>query len=212
MKKYYRFTRRRTESARFIAIGSVIAALGVLAYFYLTGGAIWCGVLVPCGVLLAALPQFVIRARYGVKGDTLYYTKKGLPHKTPVSEAAAALICVHDEYRGMRGYVPALSDRNYSEGAVPLPAILLLCEVKAEELDLCETRTQARLVHKGLVLFDAQLDLDFLDDLVKSSFAGKFYVSERVYGMYRRVLDELVGERLEVFDRVPAAFKRAMQQ
>lgn len=212
MKKYYRFTRRRTESARFIAIGSVIAALGVLAYFYLTGGAIWCGVLVPCGVLLAALPQFVIRARYGVKGDTLYYTKEGLPHKTPVSEAAAALICVHDEYRGMRGYVPALSDRNYSEGAVPLPAILLLREVKAEELDLCETRTQARLVHKGLVLFDAQLDLDFLDDLVKSSFAGKFYVSERVYGMYRRVLDELVGERLEVFDRVPAAFKRAMQQ
>ena len=212
MKKYYRFTRRRTESARFIAIGSVIAALGVLAYFYLTGGAIWCGVLVPCGVLLAALPQFVIRARYGVKGDTLYYTKKGLPHKTPVSEAAAALICVHDEYRGMRGYVPALSDRNYSEGTVPLPAILLLREVKAEELDLCETRTQARLVHKGLVLFDAQLDLDFLDDLVKSSFAGKFYVSERVYGMYRRVLDELVGERLEVFDRVPAAFKRAMQQ
>lgn len=212
MKKYYRFTRRRAESARFIAIGSVIAALGVLAYFYLTGGAIWCGVLVPCGVLLAALPQFVIRARYGVKGDTLYYTKKGLPHKTPVSEAAAALICVHDEYRGMRGYVPALSDRNYSEGAVPLPAILLLREVKAEELDLCETRTQARLVHKGLVLFDAQLDLDFLDDLVKSSFAGKFYVSERVYGMYRRVLDELVGERLEVFDRVPAAFKRAMQQ
>ncbi len=212
MKKYYRFTRRRTESARFIAIGSVIAALGVLAYFYLTGGAIWCGVLVPCGVLLAALPQFVIRARYGVKGDTLYYTKKGLPHKTPVSEAAAALICVHDEYRGMRGYVPALSDRNYSEGAVPLPAILLLREVKEEELDLCETRTQARLVHKGLVLFDAQLDLDFLDDLVKSSFAGKFYVSERVYGMYRRVLDELVGERLEVFDRVPAAFKRAMQQ
>ena len=212
MKKYYRFTRRRTESARFIAIGSVIAALGVLAYFYLRGGAIWCGVLVPCGVLLAALPQFVIRARYGVKGDTLYYTKKGLPHKTPVSEAAAALICVHDEYRGMRGYVPALSDRNYSEGAVPLPAILLLREVKEEELDLCETRTQARLVHKGLVLFDAQLDLDFLDDLVKSSFAGKFYVSERVYGMYRRVLDELVGERLEVFDRVPAAFKRAMQQ
>ena len=212
MKKYYRFTRRRTESARFIAIGSVIAALGVLAYFYLTGGAIWCGVLVPCGVLLAALPQFVIRARYGVKGDTLYYTKKGLPHKTPVSEAAAALICVHDEYRGMRGYVPALSDRNYSEGAVPLPAILLLREVKEEELDLCETRTQARLVHKGLVLFDAQLDLDFLDDLVKSSFVGKFYVSERVYGMYRRVLDELVGERLEVFDRVPAAFKRAMQQ
>ncbi len=212
MKKYYRFTRRRTESARFIAIGSVITALGVLAYFYLTGGAIWCGVLVPCGVLLAALPQFVIRARYGVKGDTLYYTKKGLPHKTPVSEAAAALICVHDEYRGMRGYVPALSDRNYSEGAVPLPAILLLREVKEEELDLCETRTQARLVHKGLVLFDAQLDLDFLDDLVKSSFAGKFYVSERVYGMYRRVLDELVGERLEVFDRVPAAFKRAMQQ
>ena len=62
------------------------------------------------------------------------------------------------------------------------------------------------------MLFDAQLDLDFLDDLVKSSFAGKFYVSERVYGMYRRVLDELVGERLEVFDRVPAAFKRAMQQ
>lgn len=212
MKKYYRFTRRRTESARFIAIGSVIAALGVLAYFYLTGGAIWCGVLVPCGVLLAALPQFVIRARYGVKGDALCYTKKGLPHKTPVSEAAAALICVHDEYRGMRGYVPALSDRNYSEGAVPLPAILLLREVKEEELDLCETRTQARLVHKGLVLFDAQLDLDFLDDLVKSSFAGKFYVSERVYGMYRRVLDELVGERLEVFDRVPAAFKRAMQQ
>lgn len=212
MKKYYRFTRRRTESARFIAIGSVITALGVLAYFYLTGGAIWCGVLVPCGVLLAALPQFVIRARYGVKGDTLYYTKKGLPHKTPVSEAAAALICVHDEYRGMRGYVPALSDRNYSEGTVPLPAILLLREVKEEELDLCETRTQARLVHKGLVLFDAQLDLDFLDDLVKSSFAGKFYVSERVYGMYRRVLDELVGERLEVFDRVPAAFKRAMQQ
>ena len=212
MKKYYRFTRRRTESARFIAIGSVITALGVLAYFYLTGGAIWCGVLVPCGVLLAALPQFVIRARYGVKGDALYYTKKGLPHKTPVSEAAAALICVHDEYRGMRGYVPALSDRNYSEGAVPLPAILLLREVKEEELDLCETRTQARLVHKGLVLFDAQLDLDFLDDLVKSSFAGKFYVSERVYGMYRRVLDELVGERLEVFDRVPAAFKRAMQQ
>ena len=212
MKKYYRFTRRRTESARFIAIGSVITALGVLAYFYLTGGAIWCGVLVPCGVLLAALPQFVIRARYGVKGDTLYYTKKGLPHKTPVSEAAAALICVHDEYRGMRGYVPALSDRNYSEGAVPLPAILLQREEKAEDLDLCEKRTQALLVHKGLVLFDAQLDLVFLDDLVKSSFAGKFYVSERVYGMYRRVLDELVGERLEVFDRVPAAFKRAMQQ
>ena len=208
MKKYYRFTRRRTETARYVTIGLVFVALGVLAYFYLTGGAIWCGVLVPCGVLLAVLPQFVIHARYGVEGDTLYYTKRGVPRKTPVSEAKAALICVHDEYRGMRGYTPALSDRNYSEGAVPLPAILFLRGVKTDELDLCETRTQAKLVHKGQVLFDALLELDFLDDLMKSSFAGKLYVSERVYGMYRRVLDEIVGEeRLEVYDRIPAAFK-----
>ena len=212
MKKYYRFTRRRTESARFIAIGSVIAALGVLAYFYLTGGAIWCGVLVPCGVLLAALPQFVIRARYGVKGDTLYYTKKGLPHKTPVSEAAAALICVHDEYRGMRGYVPALSDRNYSEGAVPLPAILFLRGVKTDELDLCDTRTNTRLTHRGAVLADMLLDFSFLEELWKDeAFAGEVYVSEYIYAMYRPAFDELFqgSGRVHVYDRIPKAFKEA---
>lgn len=208
MKKYYRFTRRRTETARYVTIGLVFVALGVLAYFYLAGGAVWCGVLAAVGVLIAVLPQFVIHARYGVEGDTLYYTKKGLPRKTPVAEAKAALICMHDEYRGMRGYTPVMTDRNYSEGAVALPAILFLREVKEEELDLCETRTQARLVHKGLVLFDALLEPDFLDDLMKSSFAGKLYVSEQVYGMYKRVLNEIVGEeRIKVYDRIPAAFK-----
>ena len=213
MKKYYRFTRRRVESARYITIGLVVAALGVLAYFYLAGGAVWCGVLAAVGALIAVLPQFVIYSRYGVEGDTLYYTSKGIPRKAPVSAAQAALLCVHDEYRGMKGYVPALSDRNYAEGAVPLPAVLLLRQVCAEELDLCETRTQAKIVHKGQVLFDALLDLDFLGDLMQSSFAGKVYVSERVYGMYRRVLDELVGkERLEVYDRIPAAFKTLQKQ
>ena len=211
MKKYYRFTRRRAETARFVTIGLVFVALGVLAYFYLAGGAVWCGVLAAVGALIAVLPQFVIHSRYGVEGDTLHYTKKGLSHKCPVSEAKAALICVHDEYRGMRGYTPALSDRNYSEGAVPLPAILLLREVREGELDLCDTRTQARFAHKGLVLFDALLDFDFLDELMKSSFAGKVYVSERVYGMYGRVLGELAGERLEVYDRIPAAFKKSLQ-
>ena len=41
MTKYYRFTRRRTDSARLIAIGSVIAALGVLASFSPPGGSTW---------------------------------------------------------------------------------------------------------------------------------------------------------------------------
>ena len=56
MKKYYRFTRRRTETARYVTIGLVFVALGVLAYFYLTGGAIWCGVLAAVGALIAVGP------------------------------------------------------------------------------------------------------------------------------------------------------------
>ena len=208
MDKYFRFTRRRVETARYATIGLVFVALGILAYFFIEhGAAVWCGVCVAVGVLVGVLPQFVIHARYGIAEDVLYYTKRGIPHKTPVTEAKAALVCVHDEYRGMRGYVPALSDRNYSEGAVPLPAVLLLREVREEELDLCETRTQAKITHKGAVLFDALLDFSFLEELMGSSFAGKVYVSERVYGMYGRVLDQLAGERLEVYDRIPLKIK-----
>lgn len=209
MKKYYKNYRRKPNMIFFLVIGGIFVVLGVLAFFFVReGGAIWGGVCLGAGVLLAALPQFVIFERFGLRGDTLHYTSGGIPRKADVKDIGAAVICIYDDFRRGKGFVPATFESR--EGPVPVPALLLFSSVSEEELDMCDRRTMAKITFRKQLVADMLLDFGFLEELWASSFAGKVYIFEDVAKIYKPAFDDLFkGDgRVSVYDRIPLRAKR----
>ena len=73
MKKYYKNYRRKPNTIFFAVLGGVFIVIGVLAFFFVNeGNALWLGLCCGAGVLLAALPQFVLYERFYLDGNILY--------------------------------------------------------------------------------------------------------------------------------------------
>ena len=209
MRKYYKNYRRKPNMIFFAVMGGLFAAIGALAFFFVReSGAVWGGVCIGAGVLLAALPQLVIFERFGLKGDVLHYRRGGIPHRADVKDIGAAVICIYDEYRRGKGFVPAAFESR--EGPVPVPALLLFTSVSEEELDMCDRRTMAKMTFRRQLVTDMLLDFGFLEELWASGFAGKVYIFEDVAKIYRPAFDELFGgdARVSVYDRIPLRAKR----
>ena len=214
MKKYFQYHRRTPNAVFFAVLGGVFVLLGGLSFWAFEGKAALGIALIAGGLLLALLPQPAIFARYGIEGGVLRYKKCGIPRRAPLSSAAGVIVCVYDEYRRWKGFRPAEVQGSGGK-TFAVPAILFLREVKEGELDLCDTRMNARLTHRGAVIADMLLDFAFLEELWRDpAFTGKVYVSEYVYEMYRPAFDELFAgsPRLAVFDRIPQAFKEAQKR
>lgn len=213
MKKYYKNYRRKPNMIFFIVLGCIFAVVGVLAFFFVEeGNVLWMGICCGAGVLLAVLPQFVIFERYGLCGDKLRYKRGGIPHSADVKEAGAAVICIYDEYRRGKGFIPATFQSK--EGPVPVPALLLFSEVAEEELDLCDRRTAAKITFRKQLVTDMTLDFGFLEELWASGFSGKVYIFEDIAQIYKPAFDDIFkgSDRVSVYDRVPLRAKRAMKE
>lgn len=214
MKGYFQNYRRGPNMALFLVLGGILAAAGVLGIFFVRPLA-WGVAAIAAGVLLAALPQFAVFARCGFKGDAFFYRRLGVPRRIPARDIGAAVLCIFDEYRQWKGFQPAtFAGKN---GPVTLPALVLLRrgdEGIEDELDLCDTRTAARAVFGKDYIVSAPLDFDLLRELKNSDFAGKFYISEYIYELYKPGFEEVLGEseRVVVYDRIPKAVKRRLKK
>lgn len=207
MKKYYKYFRRGPNAAFFIVLGCIFIGLGVLAIFFMQPPLAWA---IPCfvfGALLGALPPVAIFSRYGLRGDCVLYRKCGVPQRKAVSSVGAAVICIYDEYRRGKGFVPVTF--RTEGGMAAVPGIVLLDSIDEEQLDLCDTRMNTRLTYRGHVITDMALEFDFLKELWNSAFSGRVYVSEYIYGMYRTAFDEVFSgsDRVTVYDRIPKKIK-----
>ena len=87
---------------------------------------------------------------------------------------------------------------------------MLLESLTEEELDLCNTRTNTRLTFRRQTVTEMPLDFAFLKEFWNSDFAGKVYIFEDIYALYRSALDEIFGdsERVTVYDRIPQKLKK----
>ena len=206
---YFKNYRRGKNAAFFIVLGGVFLGLGVLAIFFMEHGWAWAAGCFAFGGILLIFPPFVIFARYGMRGGAVHYAKYGVPRKKRASEISAAVICMFDEYRRWKGFVPVTFPTENGQAAVPA-VVLLDAPVDEEELDLCDTRTNTRLTFRRQTITDMALDFGFLKDLWNSDFSGKVYISEYIYGLYRPAFDELFrgSERVSVYDRIPAKMKK----
>lgn len=207
MKKYYKIWRRTPNMVFFLVLGAVFAAVGVLGLFW--ADLLWLAVVcIAAGVLVAALPQFVLFERYGLRGNVLHYKRGGVPHKIPVQEIGAAVICIYDEYRRGKGFAPVSFQTE--NGQAYVPGLVLLESLTEEELDLCNTRTNTRLTFRRQTVTEMPLDFAFLKEFWNSDFAGKVYIFEDIYALYRSALDEIFGdsERVTVYDRIPQKLKK----
>ena len=202
---YYKNYRRKGNMIFFLAIGGVFVAIGVLAVFFWELP--WAIACLAAGALLAALPQFVIFSRYGMKGDGLRYCRLGIPRFIKTEAIGAAVICIYDEYRRWKGFVPATFQGK--DGPVTVPALVLLRGADDEELDLCDTRTNVRLTFRREYITDMALDFDFLKELKSAGFGGKVYISEYIHALYKPAFEEIFGGGgYEVYDRIPKRVKR----
>ena len=207
MKKYYKVYRRAPNMAFFLVLGGIFVLFGVLGLFF--SDKLWLSVFcLAAGVLVAVLPQFVLFEKYGLRGGVLRYTRCGIPRRILVSEIGAAVICIYDEYRRGKGFAP-VSFGTKEGGEAYLPALVLLREADEGELDLCDTRTATCITFRKQRVTDTFLDFDFLEELWKSEFSGKVYVSEYMAALFQPAFDELFGvsERVVVYDRLPKGLK-----
>ena len=131
-----------------------------------------------------------------------------MPRKADVSEIGAAVICIYDEYRRGKGFAPVTFQTE--NGQAHVPGIVLLKSLNEEELDLCDTRTNTRLTFRKYVITDMLLDFGFLKEFWNSDFAGRVYISEYIYALYRTVFDDVFqgSERVTVYDRIPQKIKK----
>ncbi len=212
MKKYFQQYRRRSNMALFLVLGGIFAAVGVFGLFFVQPIA-WGIAAIAFGVLLAVLPQFAVFARCGFRGADFVYRRAGIPRRIPAREIGAAVVCIYDEYRQWKGFVPATFAGQ--SGPITLPALVLLRggEAIEEELDLCDTRMNTCAVFRKRVIASAPLDFDLLRELYESDFAGRFYVSEYIYELYKPGFEQLFGEdgRVVVYDRIPQAVKKRLK-
>ena len=204
MKGYFKQNRRVPNMVFFLVMGAVFAGIGVFAAFAVEGWRIAGWAVVGFGVLLAALPQAVIFARYRMKGSRVRYTKLGVVRTVDADKVGAAVLCAYDEYRRGKGFLPATVQSGDGRTIV-LPALVLLKSVNEDELDMCDTRLNTRLSNRGQVIADMLLDFDFLRAFWASPFAGKMYVSAAMYAQFRAVLDDIfAGDgRVVVYERLP---------
>ena len=208
MKKYYKHFRRGPNAAFFIVLGCVFIGLGVLALFFMEPPLPWAIACFVFGALLGTLPLFTVFARYGMRGNFIRYQKFGIPRRAAVQDVGAAVICIYDEYRRGKGFAPvAFQTEN---GQAHVPGIVLLRSLNEKELDMCDTRTNTRLTFRKEVVTDMLLDFGFLKELWNSGFAGRIYISEYIYGLYRTAFDDLFqgSERVTVYDRIPQNLKK----
>ena len=208
MNKYYKQFRRGPNAAFFIVLGCIFVGLGVLALFFMEPPLPWAISCFVFGALLGTLPLFSVFARYGIRGNTVSYRKFGMPRKADVSEIGAAVICIYDEYRRGKGFAPVTFQTE--NGQAHVPGIVLLKSLNEEELDLCDTRTNTRLTFRKDVITDMLLDFGFLKEFWNSDFAGRVYISEYIYALYRTVFDDVFqgSERVTVYDRSPQKIKK----
>ena len=208
MKRYYKHFRRGPNAAFFIVLGCIFVGLGVLALFFMEPPLPWAVSCFAVGALLGILPLFSVFARYGIRGNYVRYQKCGIPRKKEVKEIGAAVICIYDEYRRGKGFAPVAFQTE--SGKAYVPGIVLLESLNEEELDLCDTRTNTRLTFRKQVITDMLLDFVFLKELWNSDFAGRVYISEYIYALYRTAFDELFqgSERVTVYDRIPQKMKK----
>lgn len=214
MKRYFQTYRRRSNMALFLVLGGILAAVGVFGLFFMQPIA-WGIAAIAVGVLLAVLPQFAVFSRCGFRGADFVYRRAGLPRRLPAKEIGAAVLCIYDEYRQWKGFSPVTFQGQ--NGPVTLPALVLLRRSDAgieDELDLCDTRTNTCAVFRKDVVVSAPLDFDLLRELYESDFAGKFYISEYIYELYKPGFEQLFdGDgRVVVYDRIPKSVKSRLKK
>lgn len=202
MKKYFKTYRRKPNCIFFLVLGGIFVVMGILAIFWteILALAVACMVF---GVLLAVLPQFVLFEKYGISEDILHYKKAGFPCKVQAGKIGAVVLCIYDEYRRGKGFIPAKFTTE--NGEVYIPAMVILRSVNENELDMCDTRTATGITFRKEKITDAVLDFGFLEELWNSGFSGKVYISEAIAALYKPAFDEIFQDcdRVTVYDRLP---------
>lgn len=207
MKKYFKSYSRNGNAIFFGIFGAAFVAVGIIDLIWIEGVALGAACIV-FGALLGVLPQFVIFSRYGLNGDRLCYRKLGVPQSRSAASVGAAVISVYDEYGRGRGYQPVVFETK--GGTAYVPSLSLFEEIDENELDLCDTRSRARIAFRKKYVTDMTLDFDFLREFYRSSFGGRIYILDTVYATYKPAFDELFcgDERVVIYDRIPKNGKK----
>ena len=206
MKRYPRNFRRKGNTVFFAVFGGILVGLGIAAYFLVSP--VWAIVLCALGAVIAAVPQFFVHEGYRLDGTILRWTAP-FAKKMDVSEVEAVVITAYDCYRRWKGFVV---ERFTTEGgeSCPVPSVSFFTKIDPADLDLCDTRTRARLTYKKEFLFDAPFDFDFACDFARV-FEGTVYVSDAVFAFFGEALKKIFGEKIVVFDRVPLRAKEMLK-
>lgn len=188
--KYYKNFRRGVQTAFALSLGGLFAVLGVLEMLFLNR--IWGGIFLGVGLLIMLVPQLSVHARYCFRDGLIRYNKGYFSFASfRAEEVAVLLITVYDSYRAWKGYKPVYTQLNGEKKVVP--AMLLLKEANERDLELCDTRCNAKICCKENVLAEMYVDFRFLREFVEGGFHGKVYISEPVYLSYKLQFDALLA-------------------
>ena len=85
---------------------------------------------------------------------------------------------------------------------------MLLDGVNERDLELCDTRCNAKVCVKKTLRAEMYLNFRFLQQILDSGFHGKIYINEPVYFAYQAQFDTLLSESVKdntvVYRRVGA--------
>ena len=188
---YFSNFRRGAQTALSLVLGGMFLILGTVELLSLNK--IWGAVFVAVGALVVLVPQFTIHAGY-TYGEGVIRVNKGF---FSVSEMKAAeipvlLITVYDAYKQWKGFKPVYTTVNGERKIVP--ALLLLGGVNERDLELCDTRCNAKICCKETLKGEMFLNFRFLEQILNAGFAGKIYINEPVYLSYQAQFDALLSE------------------
>lgn len=205
MKKYFQAYRRTANFIQWLVIGGLFIVIGILAYFFVDKNKIvWISVLVPLGTILLIYSAITCFSKYSTKNKVVYYKKWGMPCKLNFTEIDAILICIYDEFRAGKGYLP-ITYANSSGEQFALPSITFCKSVNEDELDMCDTRVATDMTLKKNKYIGVLLDFDFLEQMLQDGYTGKIYILKYIYDSYRAGLDRIITnkEQVHIFDRIP---------
>lgn len=191
---YFSNFRRGAQTALSLSIGGLFLALGLVELLLINR--IWGVVFVAIGALVLVVPQFFIHAGYTFQTGVIRYNKGFFSvREMRAEEIPVLLITVYDAYKQWKGFQPVYTQVNGQKRVVP--ALLLLSGVNKRDLEMCDTRCNAKICCKKELKAEMYLNFDFLRKILESGFSGSIYINEPVYLAYQAQFDGLLGEEVK---------------
>lgn len=191
---YYSNFRRGAQTALSLVLGGLFLALGVVELLLINK--IWGTVFVAIGTLDAIVPQFYIHAGYTFFEGTVRYNKGFFSFsRFRAAEIPVLMITVYDSYKQWKGFKPVYTQVNGERKVVP--SLLLLDGVNERDLELCDTRCNAKVCVKKTLRAEMYLNFRFLRQILESGFQGKIYINEPIYLAYQAQFEALLNDSVK---------------